>query len=678
MLTYDAIKGPNAEEWLAADEQERLIAVKAWHAQNGLPTGEIEELHAIAHVVAEYNLADSPPPALVRAFAAAQARGVCRHGAVHAIGMAVTEAIHGIMSESEPPADFIGEMVKALEERQPGGDDVEPEASEPLPSLDEVREKLEAQGAVAADVELRRLTAGMAKRYEALEAEQGRQIDTDTCFSVLWLAATRHLVLPDELTPEVMEDVVFELIPRRVVSPRTTVPGAGAEILADLRGLVRYLADSWGLEGEEEICESLGDDRGAELSRAMSDLRRFGAAKSMLIAHAAYHDDKGHLLQVVEPPPPARAGRNDPCPCGSGKKYKKCCLRKDQEPSPNDRATAIHGMDRKLTAQLVDLVADEFSPQWIIDSENRLEAPSGIEGVDFLPWFSQWLLHDDEVDGERVVDLFLAARGHSVTPREREWLEAQSRAWPDMWDVLEARKDEGLRVRSLETGEERFVHERAATASVTNRQVLLARLVDFDGLKVFAGIWPQTLDQRTARAVLQFVHERLAQNTAEGEPPAPWLAGACPEAVRAWLLQTAWRDAVEAKLAAGPPELRTADGSPFLLTRERFTFPAERRDEITAAVHGESVADTNVEAEQASPEADAMVAEMKAKHYQRWLDEEIPALEGLTPREAARDQHMRSELELMLIELEAIEARAPEGQRFDVSRLREALFRSGT
>lgn len=24
-----------------------------------------------------------------------------------------------------------------------------------------------------------------------------------------------------------------------------------------------------------------------------------------------------------------RIGRNDPCPCGSGKKYKKCCLSKD-------------------------------------------------------------------------------------------------------------------------------------------------------------------------------------------------------------------------------------------------------------------------------------------------------------------------------------------------------------
>ena len=27
----------------------------------------------------------------------------------------------------------------------------------------------------------------------------------------------------------------------------------------------------------------------------------------------------------------AKTGRNDPCPCGSGKKYKKCCLRKDEE-----------------------------------------------------------------------------------------------------------------------------------------------------------------------------------------------------------------------------------------------------------------------------------------------------------------------------------------------------------
>ena len=26
-----------------------------------------------------------------------------------------------------------------------------------------------------------------------------------------------------------------------------------------------------------------------------------------------------------------KAGRNEPCPCGSGKKYKKCCLNKEEK-----------------------------------------------------------------------------------------------------------------------------------------------------------------------------------------------------------------------------------------------------------------------------------------------------------------------------------------------------------
>jgi uncharacterized protein YchJ len=35
-------------------------------------------------------------------------------------------------------------------------------------------------------------------------------------------------------------------------------------------------------------------------------------------------DDYGHTETYVRPSP--KIGRNDPCPCGSGKKYKKCCL----------------------------------------------------------------------------------------------------------------------------------------------------------------------------------------------------------------------------------------------------------------------------------------------------------------------------------------------------------------
>ena len=37
-------------------------------------------------------------------------------------------------------------------------------------------------------------------------------------------------------------------------------------------------------------------------------------------------ENKGKVVPYKRDAP--KVGRNDPCPCGSGKKYKKCCLNK--------------------------------------------------------------------------------------------------------------------------------------------------------------------------------------------------------------------------------------------------------------------------------------------------------------------------------------------------------------
>lgn len=39
-----------------------------------------------------------------------------------------------------------------------------------------------------------------------------------------------------------------------------------------------------------------------------------------------------------------KLGRNEPCPCGSGKKYKKCCL-KNKKPATVERASKISTWD---------------------------------------------------------------------------------------------------------------------------------------------------------------------------------------------------------------------------------------------------------------------------------------------------------------------------------------------
>lgn len=45
-----------------------------------------------------------------------------------------------------------------------------------------------------------------------------------------------------------------------------------------------------------------------------------------------------------------KIGRNDPCPCGSGKKYKNCCLGKTEEP----KKVYTTGGKRKFKAKVID------------------------------------------------------------------------------------------------------------------------------------------------------------------------------------------------------------------------------------------------------------------------------------------------------------------------------------
>jgi uncharacterized protein len=50
-------------------------------------------------------------------------------------------------------------------------------------------------------------------------------------------------------------------------------------------------------------------------------------AAGLLVAHKYFRERAAMYAESVFEPPrrAAKVGRNDPCPCGSGKKYKKCC-----------------------------------------------------------------------------------------------------------------------------------------------------------------------------------------------------------------------------------------------------------------------------------------------------------------------------------------------------------------
>lgn len=62
--------------------------------------------------------------------------------------------------------------------------------------------------------------------------------------------------------------------------------------------------------------------------RMMKLKERYQAEERMRRTQAARFNEQVLSASAARPTPASKIGRNDPCPCGSGKKYKKCCGRR--------------------------------------------------------------------------------------------------------------------------------------------------------------------------------------------------------------------------------------------------------------------------------------------------------------------------------------------------------------
>ena len=74
-------------------------------------------------------------------------------------------------------------------------------------------------------------------------------------------------------------------------------------------------------------------------------------------------------------------GRNDPCPCGSGLKFKKCCLNRRSAPS---------------SGPAVVLVEEKGSDRWKIELRDFKAFQTAL-GADVLREFSRCFVHADRL-----------------------------------------------------------------------------------------------------------------------------------------------------------------------------------------------------------------------------------------------------------------------------------------
>ena len=74
-------------------------------------------------------------------------------------------------------------------------------------------------------------------------------------------------------------------------------------------------------------------------------------------------------------PAKARPGRNEPCHCGSGKKYKHCCLAKDEADASAARAAAAAAQTAEADA------ATETAPAADAKRPQRAQTPQPWKGT---------------------------------------------------------------------------------------------------------------------------------------------------------------------------------------------------------------------------------------------------------------------------------------------------------
>ena len=192
-----------------------------------------------------------------------------------------------------------------------------------------------------------------------------------------------------------------------------------------------------------------------------------------------------------------KPGRNDLCPCGSGKKYKQCCLKTEPAPVANDRAEAVPKAFQWLTArydQPVRAAIDDGFFGGLTDAEYETLANQHRDAFDgIMANAMEWLLADGylALQGRerRVADLVLGRGGPLLSVEQRHWLEGLIAAPLGLYEVSEVAPGESLCLRDVLFPERApvLVREKSGSRQVVKFDLLAARIVPVEDHFLLSG-----------------------------------------------------------------------------------------------------------------------------------------------------------------------------------------------
>jgi len=201
-------------------------------------------------------------------------------------------------------------------------------------------------------------------------------------------------------------------------------------------------------------------------------------------------EDEEDQEDFALPPEPVQRrptpGRNDPCWCGSGKKYKKCHL--DSDEKPQTAAPAIPTEHQGLRNRLGKYLMETASKRDMRLAQEEFFGDGPAED-DQMPLID-WMMHDWVPPrlGHTIMREYLLKHGAGLQPQERELIEAWSHSFVGLYEVREVKVGSGLEVKDLVTGDVFFVHDVSLSKKLVRWDGVLARVVPGERGHEFSGV----------------------------------------------------------------------------------------------------------------------------------------------------------------------------------------------
>jgi len=445
----------------------------------------------------------------------------------------------------------------------------------------------------------------------------------------------------------------------------------------------------------------------------------------------------------------ANTGRNEPCPCGSGKKFKKCCALKAYAEIKPEASIERRQIDeilkyfRKHHLYAIDEAAgvywDEFDP------DEHLEGGL-LDSAHVNFW--DWVIYDakadyfDEETGKTLLELYMEENGKKLADDELKVLNKMKDTYLSLYEVEEVYPEEGLLLKDLLLGGEFKVRERSATRYLSRWDIMAARILELDGEYILTGgifsyarnrkeglikafrddleVFKSEHPYATMRAYLKeegdmfnyywyepiLYPEDMLIATTSGEPvilskalfeikDKDKLAAALSEVEDFRQEGDFYTWLGESERMRGPVvfgQVKT-EGKKLILetnSKERLekgkdlilkhaadyvTHRADEFQDIHKAMEQHETSPRDAEAEIPLEIQQQVCNQFMRQHYENWLVDKIPMLDGKTPLEAVKTEAGRRRVAEILKDIENAEERNKKSGRayFDISWMWERL-----